>query len=89
MAFMSLLRMAKDDREGYLGSLNLYNNQPGGRSIQITLNMEGAQAFQKLFTVAEQSAIEQKGLITRLVLMAAHLQLLNEGVAKHNAFLIE
>jgi hypothetical protein len=89
MAFASLLEMAKNDREGYLGSLNLYNNQSAGRSIQITLNSQGRKAFDVLLDMAVQSAIDQKGIITRLVLMAAHLQLLNEGIAKHKAFSAE
>lgn len=89
LAFASLLEMARGDREGYLGSLNLYINQPGGRSIQITLDADANSTFETLLSMAQRSAVDQKGLITRLALMASHLQLLDEGIAKYNAFKLD
>ena len=79
-ALMTLGEMAKEDEEGYLGSLNLYNNQSNLKQIQIALRDEAQHTFDNLLQIASLSSIEKDGLITKLIFMTAHLQLLSEGI---------
>ena len=79
-AFVSLGEMARNDHEGYITSLMLYNNTKKLKQIQISVKGDELKEFENLLKAAAVSTVETDGMITRLVLMSAHLQLMKEGI---------
>lgn len=79
-AVSHLAVMAGEQREEFLAAVEHYVTEGAEKGIQITLSDGALRDFETLLASAKRGGFAEEGLRTRLLFMACHLRLLDEGV---------